>query len=418
MSSKNYNNRASIQYGKGKVSSDSSDLCGVALIFLGSLLGVADIIRQFRNDSKRDNKNASAKINSEANAEADSYEKKRQADVTIEPEPQPTVKTMCSVINEEASEQVKLIGDLIADGDICIIAGAPGQMKSILAMQLAIEISLGLKSKLIPDDAEKKSAVKCYYYDGELDDSEIRKRYAGKEDIYFWNITRISDTQEFESTEKLLDHVETTVMKANSPSCVVFDNMYCLFEGLNAGKATEILKRIKSIKNKAQNPTTFIIVAHPTKEYDPQHPMELKHIAGSSYFTNLATTVLGICPSRLGDEYKVLQVLKKRSDSKYKGKILLEKLSQEDYLHLEYVDAKDEQSFNQWAPGTGFESAPDANAKGITHDMKVQMTDMNMQGSSYDKIVDHFKKQGLTISRSSVGNYINEIKAERNRNQP
>ena len=339
-------------------------------------------------------------------------------DVTGKTEPQPTVKPLTVVLNEDAPKQVNLVGDLITDGDICIIAGAPGQMKSILAMQLAIEISTGLKSKLIPDDEDKESPVKTFYYDGELDDSEIRKRYAGKEDIYLWNITRISDTQEFGSTEKLLDHVESTVMKANHPSCVVFDNMYCLFEGLNAGKAVEILKRIKSIKNKAQNPTTFIIVAHPTKEYDPQHPMELKHIAGSSNFTNLATTVIGICPSRLGDEYKVLQVLKKRSGSKYKGKILLEKLGEEDYLHLEYVDAKDEQGFNQWATFSDPKSAPDANAKGITHDMKVQMADMNMQGSSYDKIVDHFKKQGITVSRSSVGNYINEIKVERNGNQP
>ena len=80
MNNRNDNNRVSIQYGKGKVSADSSDLFGALLLFLGGLLGGVDIFRQFHNDSsKRDTENASTK----ANAEAEAYEKKRQADADL-----------------------------------------------------------------------------------------------------------------------------------------------------------------------------------------------------------------------------------------------------------------------------------------------------------------------------------------------
>lgn len=333
---------------------------------------------------------------------------------------QPTVKKMTVIMNEQAQTQANLISDLISSGDICIIAGSAGQMKSILAMQLAIEISTGIESKLIPDDSETEGA-EVLYYDGENDDQEIRDRYAGKEDLYLLNITRVSDTQNFKSTEQMLDHLESFVINRKN-SCVVLDNLYSLMEGTNSAKATNLLKRIKEIKSKVQGSFTTIIVAHPTKEYDPTRPMELRHVAGSSNFTNLATTVLGIGPSNLGDEYKMIQVLKKRSSSKYKGKVLLEKVSEKDYLHLEYVDTKDKSDFDNFtinpSHNTGGDST-DLNNADNNHEMKIQMWTMNKKHSmSYDKIVEAYKKKGVKISRSSVGNYVKEIEAEMTSQQP
>lgn len=107
MNNRNDNNRASIQYGKGKVSADSSDLFGALLLFLGGLLGGVDIFRQFRNDSsKRDAENASTK----AYVEAEAYEKKRQADADL-------YERKCQADVEKAKQLRELKADNVDTGE-------------------------------------------------------------------------------------------------------------------------------------------------------------------------------------------------------------------------------------------------------------------------------------------------------------
>ena len=97
-------------------------------------------------------------------------------------------------------------------------------------------------------------------------------------------------------------------------------------------------------------------------------------------------------------------------------------VSEKGYLHLEYVDTKDKSDFDNFTinpiPNTDREST-DLNNADNNHDMKIQMWTMNKsQGMSYDKIVEAYKKKGVKISRSSVGNYVKEIEAEMKSQQP
>ena len=113
---------------------------------------------------------------------------------------------------------------------------------------------------------------------------------------------------------------------------------------------------------------------------------------------------------------KWYKCLKKEVQANIQRKVLLEKVSEKDYLHLEYVDTKDKSDFDNFTinpiPNTDREST-DLNNADNSYDEKVQMWTMSKtKGMSYNKIVEFYKKKGIKISRSTVGNYVNEIEAE------
>lgn len=327
-----------------------------------------------------------------------------------EPQPEPVVENMAVLVQKDCKLSKSLIGDLICSGDSCIVVGGAGQMKSILAMQLAIEISTGSKSSLVPNDVEKEALTKAFYYNGEMRECDFKQRYGNTPSLYLNYIERISNCAAFSSTEELLDDIKSRVLTVDGDVLVVLDNCYSLFNNQNESTAKLVQNKMKEIKQKANGDVTFILIAHTKKDSDVNN-LDEDAIYGSSFFRNLADVMIGIAPVENASTTKKLTILKTRGGNKelQKGDVLYESLEEDNYLHFELINNNEFLNKSQ-------SSKSDTGT--ISHAQKVQMWQMNkQQGVSYSMIVEHFKKQDVKVSRSSVGNYVNEIDAEQKASQ-
>lgn len=62
-------------------------------------------------------------------------------------------ETLNDAINKDTSTQeISLIHNMLYKGDTCLIVGAPNTGKSILAMQIGLDIAGGKKSKIAPNN--------------------------------------------------------------------------------------------------------------------------------------------------------------------------------------------------------------------------------------------------------------------------
>lgn len=295
-------------------------------------------------------------------------------------------------------------------------------MKSILAMQMAIEISCGFESPLVPEDEEIKPQ-KVIYFDGELKDSDIKERYGKTDSAFLNNIDRITDCWEF-SPDQLLNVVETYVLKVSGDCTVIFDNYYSLFKNATEKQVVNIREKLKSIQKKALGRVTFIIVVHTTKNGDKKS-LDVNDIYGSSYFRNLASIIIGINQTDCNKNHKSLTILKTTGNrSLHEGQVLHERLVDNVYLHFTLDSINGEPTSNSLSEdGDDHDEQTDSNSvpnpTGFSHEMKVHIWTLNKKHSmSYDKIVEAYMKKGVKISRSSVGNYVKEIEAEMNSQQP
>ena len=88
-------------------------------------------------------------------------------------------ETLNDAIDRDTNTQeISLIPNMLYKGDTCLICGAPNTGKSILAMQIGLDIAEGKKSKIVPNNSNQKiKPQQVFYYDGEMRNSDIRKRF-------------------------------------------------------------------------------------------------------------------------------------------------------------------------------------------------------------------------------------------------
>ena len=231
-----------------------------------------------------------------------------------------------------------LINGIIRPGDIHILAGQSGLGKSFYALAFAFKFSSGKPSTIIPSDVECKP-MKVFYYDGELADEEFTRRCKGNSPDAYSNIVRIGHPN-FKSIDAFMDDVEQKVLNEPSDVVVIGDNMDSMFEDLNKKSASQLRNRIVSIQAEFQFRLTFVFVGHPTKDYDEFAKMELKHIAGSSSFTNMASSISIIAPTRFGEGFSMLRILKYRNGKNNSEKVFVARMVDDPYPHpvFERVD--------------------------------------------------------------------------------
>ena len=235
---------------------------------------------------------------------------------------------------QNAPEVPDLISGIIRPGDIHILAGKSGLGKSFYALALAYKFSSGRPSTIIPSDVECKP-MRVFYYDGELEDEEFIRRCQGNTPVAYSNIVRIGNPG-FNSIDAFMYDVDQKVSKESSDVAVIVDNMDSMFEDLNKKTANQLRNRIKTIQARFPYKLTFVIVGHPTKDYDEFAEMQIKHIAGSSTFTNMASSISIIAPTRFGEGYSMLRILKYREGKKNSEEVFVAKMVDEPYPHPEF----------------------------------------------------------------------------------
>ena len=235
---------------------------------------------------------------------------------------------------QNAPEVPDLISGIIRPGDVHILAGKTGLGKSFYALAFALKFSSGRPTTIIPSDVECKP-MKVFYYDGELEDEEFIRRCQSNALDAYSNIIRVGHPG-FNSINAFMSDVDQKVSKESSDVAVIVDNMDSMFEDLNKKTANQLRNRIDAIQAKYPFKLTFVFVGHPTKEYDEFAEMQINHIAGSSTFTNLASSISIIAPTRFGEGYSMLRILKYRNGKKNSERVFVARMVDEPYPHPEF----------------------------------------------------------------------------------
>lgn len=253
-----------------------------------------------------------------------------------------TPPTQSETLNETIGKQLSnmpgskdLCGGLIRRGGINLIFSPTGEGKSILAMQMAIEMASGQPTKLVKDADQPRQSVTTLVYDEEQDEEDILERYGKMGYMYPDNLRRFESCW-FDDEAALLDDIAKQCTSRAIELCIIIDNITSIIPALSSNKTRKFYKRLKQIQKEAKGlgyRITFIVVAHTIKGYDSN--ITLKDLAGNANISNFLNRCIAIVPTKLGEKIKMLTVLKNRDS--LKGDATVIKLEEDPYLHFEYM---------------------------------------------------------------------------------
>jgi hypothetical protein len=176
---------------------------------------------------------------------------------------------------------------------------------------------------------------------------------------------------------------------------------------------------IESAKREKGTDLTFVLVAHTNKEgYGVSIGTE--HLKGTSKVADYADLVLAIGPTRFGKQIKMLKVLNNRNEPEPETILVMKKVDSPPLLHFEPVremceeDALPKKAKYAKKPCFAEDEDNEQPTEKFTHEDKVEMWRLNTEEKlSYEKIRVKFEAKGKTLSRPTIGKYIDEIKAEK-----
>jgi len=327
-----------------------------------------------------------------------------------DPPPPLASETLEETLNKPHRPVAKFIGGLITQGEQVILFSPTNQGKSIISMQMAIEIASGNPSKIVAKD-EPHAAQRVIVYDSEQSDYDIRNRY-GKFDGFPQELERVPNCTFKDAFELIKDIEQRTKDMMNEDLTIVLDNptnMVPMFTSEPARLFHEGLKKLQYEFIKKGHLLTIIIVGHTTK-IDPYRVPDTKFIFGSLNLCNFANCVLALWPTRFGEDQKMLFPLKARNFKK-DGKAIVIRMVDEPYLHFEYEQSALPEDVIPLRPKrTGKEEDPDDDSSDSNHNKEVteedveRMKQLQQEGKSYREIGEE-----LGVSKKTVSLYIRGI---------
>lgn len=231
-------------------------------------------------------------------------------------------------VGKNAAPMLQFAGHILRSGEITFLFAEPGIGKSILAVQLADNISrgrgsLGAKdSDAMPFDVLKNEAgrKKVLYYDFELLERELFERYSTDDQMYEFDeemLIRLSENDEHWSDKKKVDIVSIVEdnIDALDPECVIIDNLTWLTaEGSHdTDVALTLMKTLKRINKRTGLP--FLILAHSTKKINKTAPITQGDMSGSAHLLRFATNIVAIGRSNVDNDLRYIKQVKQRNGS-------------------------------------------------------------------------------------------------------
>jgi RecA-family ATPase len=211
---------------------------------------------------------------------------------------------------------LKLCGELWFEGEVSILFADTNVGKSILAVQIADNISRGMKTGIFFSEAPAQYVL---YLDFELSDKQFEKRYSMEwEHHYQWDNhflrvqinANFSDFVEFE--KQLFVEIEASIEQFGSKILIVDNITYLSMESNESSKnALPLMKYLTKLKN--QFGLSLLVLAHTPKRLNPSNPLSINDLAGSRQLANFADSVFCIGRSNQGTSIRYIKQLKARS---------------------------------------------------------------------------------------------------------
>ena len=216
---------------------------------------------------------------------------------------------------------------LIAENEITVLFSKPGVGKSILAVQIGVEIA-----KVKP----------VLYIDLELSVKQFQKRYT-VQGIRF-NFPDNFKRAEFNTDDPITDGMEEGLLESIELAAqkgipvVILDNItYACPDAERADSATIFMQRLKHLKESYR--ITLIILSHTPKIPD-YRPLTLNDLAGSHKLMAFVDSAVALArvPGKPSQRY-IKQVKVRSSEAIYDGEhvALLELVDSMGWLHMEFI---------------------------------------------------------------------------------
>ena len=215
------------------------------------------------------------------------------------------LQTAKEAIREILPPQKPLWRSFWNEGEVCCLFADSNLGKSILAVQIASEIS---------------QIQKVVYFDFELSQRQFHKRYTddnGNVAEFNENLIRATINTEKLSMGANLESsiIETLESVANQKlaKVLVIDNLSYLCLGSEDGKlAGNLMTQITALKKKYD--LSILIVGH-TPKRTPFNPITLNDLAGSKQLANFFDSVFAIGKSAKDENIRYIKQLKTRNSS-------------------------------------------------------------------------------------------------------
>ncbi len=239
--------------------------------------------------------------------------------------------------------QRKLFGELWFENEECVLFAETNSGKSILAVQIAENISSG--RVYAPFDMTA-GAQRVLYFDFELCERQFSVRYTvDGENPYNWseNFIRVEIDADAEYPngdwgEYVCEQIEDVMLQAGAKIGII-DNITYLGEELEKSKgALPLMKRLKEIKKR--NGFSFLILAHCPKR-NASRPLTKNDLQGSMMIMNFVDSAFSIGMSRQGMDFRYIKQLKARNNAIIYGKesVLAAKIVKDyNFLRFQFLD--------------------------------------------------------------------------------
>ena len=335
---------------------------------------------------------------------------------------------------DSAPEDVKstrLYADLIHKGNIVVVFGPKGEGKSILTNQMIVGIASGTPGSLFPEFGQQHEGQRGIIIDFEQSPAQLKGRY-GKKGYRFPDNLDFVRGKAFSKLESFKAYLKALIGKLNRDTVIAIDNLTKALPVMQDESTRDLFRFlngcIESAKREKGIDLTFVLVAHANKEgYGVSIGTE--HLKGTSKVADYADLVLAIGPTRFGKSTKMLKVLNNRNEPEPETVLIMKKVDSAPFLHFERVcEMREEDALpkrTKYGKKAWFgevEEQDDYNEQStekFTHEEKVEMWRLSTEEKlSYEKIRVKFEAKGKSMTRQTIGNYINEIKAEKARENP
>lgn len=241
-----------------------------------------------------------------------------------------TEERLCDIVEkykETALNYKKALGNIIAEGDLCIFFGTTNTGKSLFAYQLADAIASGkdffdmmkqnslMESHYITElDCYKlvntMTKQKVLYVDFEMSKPQLALRYMSEDNQTSYQHNENIIIMKFESravkNKMLYVNAIEECIKKNDIRVVFIDNMSNIsLKGEEADFASDLINTLADLRDKYK--LTMVLIAH-TFKIDQFAPKTINMLKGSSNFAILVDSVF--CISRTTNENPALRYLK------------------------------------------------------------------------------------------------------------
>lgn len=304
-----------------------------------------------------------------------------------------------SLVNERtlnATGVQPLVGNMIGQGEICVLVGTTGNGKSLLATGIAIEVSQGIASSICKTSITHQAPQTVLYFDSELSDNDRKDRYSGLAGSNMDNLIYYRD-QQFETVYQLLHKLHKAVCRHgfNKNMMIVLDNIIALvtktMSAKEVGHLFKALKYLQSLFYQNSAALTIIIVNHTVG--NAKKALDSDDIAGSINFSRFAKRTLFIKDT---DDENIKQFYVDKHTSKGKDTHYI-KIVEKPYVHFEEI------SYTEGATLSDKEAkSPSKKGKGnpgLPDEIVQKMRELKAQGYDIPGICKEVNKSYPTVKR-------------------